>query len=743
MPSFSTDSPLDYEIKFSLITNVFHLLNISRQERLLWQRASAMQSQARLYGDLFDAASKSGKGSDEISSCWSRYLDNEAHNLGHFDLVYPTDVYPAQPTHGRQGIYDELLARAEVMFQGGNADFVIKPIPVPVLSPCNKEPTIMISDDIGLKVSVTAGATVKEVVDPDDSSRKLSRFKPTKPNTRMKQHKKLKTRVPLEEQDAIMLLYHTEDTIYTSYSKKSIRKTKKGKAASVDLQAEPLPNIPRSISVEKLEEARNCSAAEGNIPDSRIGEKSKREELQRPTSEDVAGTASNGIVKSKHSHNNSAASEKLIGDNSALLGSIFQFQPSPPPSLLTRSSFPYLSPQRKMNSTQQESELQLVSPSHTADSQGNVALEDNGNIQKMTVGSGIIVNKLSQDSIYSQSVEIIDNIITGRIAIISQFTPKIASQPDSTKSEYDSIKNEHNGISTNTKLTSAEPNIPFSKSDPPLELGHEVKDDIDGNSENFVEFDGCEFDYYTQDEYVDTAYQEDERNSQEEDCGDEEVNEEEDEVDYFYYDQDPDLYICCSYEDDDENDGLQGDEYDDNHIEEEKDHLGTEENGNFQMEEINTSDGSHNVASIAKPADYDRAILQFSVPLLRSFEGSVSSDPTSQQPKVLSNESQEKEPDITQQQSFIYRYSRPQLHSPLTPQPSMTSASPLALNSATSSTIPAMGSSLSSLNASVLLSSSFHIDADFRSQYESYRAQYIATLPKQQQQQHQVLKNLE
>lgn len=126
MPSFSTDSSLDSYVKESLIANTLQLLNVSSREREEYQKSSAMVSQMRLYGDLFDdkqrgedSAKTLRKNSTSEGQYWQRYLDNERRHLGNFDLVYPTNVYEHQPTEGKQALYDDLLGMAEVALDSG------------------------------------------------------------------------------------------------------------------------------------------------------------------------------------------------------------------------------------------------------------------------------------------------------------------------------------------------------------------------------------------------------------------------------------------------------------------------------------------------------------------------------------------------------------------------------------------------------------------------------------------------
>lgn len=75
--------------------------------------------QMRLYGQTFQESSVGKRAAHkpmDSAELTSRYLQNEVKHIGLYDLVYPTDHYPNQPTTGLQGLYDELLHHAENMW---------------------------------------------------------------------------------------------------------------------------------------------------------------------------------------------------------------------------------------------------------------------------------------------------------------------------------------------------------------------------------------------------------------------------------------------------------------------------------------------------------------------------------------------------------------------------------------------------------------------------------------------------
>jgi hypothetical protein len=116
MPSFSTDSPLDYLVKSCLVRNTFRLLNMKIDDKLDYYALSSAESQIRLYGDIFNS-SKKGKTTQELlkddleieESYWMKYLQNEKKSLGDFDLIYPCNVYENQLTKEFESIYLSIL----------------------------------------------------------------------------------------------------------------------------------------------------------------------------------------------------------------------------------------------------------------------------------------------------------------------------------------------------------------------------------------------------------------------------------------------------------------------------------------------------------------------------------------------------------------------------------------------------------------------------------------------------------
>jgi hypothetical protein len=116
MPSFSTDSPLDYLVKSCLIRNTFRLLNLKVDEKLDYYATSSAESQIRLYGDIFNSSKKDKttqellKDDSEIEeSYWKKYLQNEKKCLGDFDLIYPCNDYENQLTKEFESVYLSIL----------------------------------------------------------------------------------------------------------------------------------------------------------------------------------------------------------------------------------------------------------------------------------------------------------------------------------------------------------------------------------------------------------------------------------------------------------------------------------------------------------------------------------------------------------------------------------------------------------------------------------------------------------
>ncbi len=120
MPSYRTDSALDKFVKEGLIENTLRLLNVSVEEKDRCYARSAALSQMRLYGNLYsdsDNAKKKKlvKGADSRVRLWESYLKNERKFIGNFDLIYPANEDPSQPTYGMQPLYVELLTSSHAL----------------------------------------------------------------------------------------------------------------------------------------------------------------------------------------------------------------------------------------------------------------------------------------------------------------------------------------------------------------------------------------------------------------------------------------------------------------------------------------------------------------------------------------------------------------------------------------------------------------------------------------------------
>ncbi len=119
------DSELDYSIKSELLINTFQLLNVSVVERKYVKRREQMDSQLRIYGELFapptvtttataatTTRKKSNKHNNNNSNnrnnnnnnsynkysynserdYWLSYLENEKRYLGKFDLILSQSI---------------------------------------------------------------------------------------------------------------------------------------------------------------------------------------------------------------------------------------------------------------------------------------------------------------------------------------------------------------------------------------------------------------------------------------------------------------------------------------------------------------------------------------------------------------------------------------------------------------------------------------------------------------------------
>lgn len=109
MPSFSTDSSLDHEIKSSLISNTLQLLNLDASNKHTARQSSSLLSQVRLLGDnSLGKKCKEHLDAGQEEQLWAAYLANEADCLGQFDLIYPCNVYENQLTATKEHVYSYL-----------------------------------------------------------------------------------------------------------------------------------------------------------------------------------------------------------------------------------------------------------------------------------------------------------------------------------------------------------------------------------------------------------------------------------------------------------------------------------------------------------------------------------------------------------------------------------------------------------------------------------------------------------
>lgn len=135
MPSFSTHSQMDFQIKSNLIYDTFRLLNPTRDSRDIIKTIEANNSRLRLYGkknvsnlqmqtipaltkkigrNKFSSSSSSSMTStcSEGQSLWTDYVLRENENLQNFEVIYPANVNNDQITRGMQYFYDCLLERS-------------------------------------------------------------------------------------------------------------------------------------------------------------------------------------------------------------------------------------------------------------------------------------------------------------------------------------------------------------------------------------------------------------------------------------------------------------------------------------------------------------------------------------------------------------------------------------------------------------------------------------------------------
>jgi len=116
-PSFRTDTDLDARIKLGLVEDTLRLLNVSGEDKTRYYARNAAQSQIRLYGQTLSGEKSLPK--DDDTAAWIKYLRHERDHMGKYQLIYPSDYYPNQPTRGKERYYEHLHAIAGQLYKAG------------------------------------------------------------------------------------------------------------------------------------------------------------------------------------------------------------------------------------------------------------------------------------------------------------------------------------------------------------------------------------------------------------------------------------------------------------------------------------------------------------------------------------------------------------------------------------------------------------------------------------------------
>ncbi|KAH7438325.1 hypothetical protein KP509_04G010200 [Ceratopteris richardii] len=116
-PSFAIDTPLDFKVKESLLTDTLRLLNIDPSDLSRYKLQDKKGSKMRLYGrnqqiTKDDLENMSPQSRHVQGHCRpTEYDDFEHKNLGNFDRIYPPD------DSNLQMLYDVFLAGSEELFK--------------------------------------------------------------------------------------------------------------------------------------------------------------------------------------------------------------------------------------------------------------------------------------------------------------------------------------------------------------------------------------------------------------------------------------------------------------------------------------------------------------------------------------------------------------------------------------------------------------------------------------------------
>ena len=89
-PSFSTDSDLDYDLKFSLLSDTIKLLGLSSSRKAKYKKAKLKEMDDRKMGVQTAAIKKIKEAQKE--DAWAKRLNHEEKHCGNYEIIYPSPI---------------------------------------------------------------------------------------------------------------------------------------------------------------------------------------------------------------------------------------------------------------------------------------------------------------------------------------------------------------------------------------------------------------------------------------------------------------------------------------------------------------------------------------------------------------------------------------------------------------------------------------------------------------------------
>ena len=87
-PSFTTDTPFDYKVKYQILDDTFQLLNFSAKRKHIYKNKKRAEMQTRVFTGKLNAKVSP----EQREKMFNRRCKYEAKNVGGYKLIYPDPV---------------------------------------------------------------------------------------------------------------------------------------------------------------------------------------------------------------------------------------------------------------------------------------------------------------------------------------------------------------------------------------------------------------------------------------------------------------------------------------------------------------------------------------------------------------------------------------------------------------------------------------------------------------------------